>query len=353
MAATIKYKVDPAHPDEAALREAARILGSGGLVVIPTETVYGIAASMAHKKALERLYEIKQRPKDKPFSLHIGYKERIEEFSRMLPVAAYKLMHAFWPGPLTLVVRAKEQGTIAVRMPDHEVCRRVIELAGVPVVCPSSNISGRPAPVDCAQALADLDGLVDCALDAGQTLLKKESTIVDLSQEPWKMLREGALPERDIASVADSKMLLFVCTGNSCRSVMAERMMRKMLEEKGRRDVETLSAGTMSMNGMEASAPTQAVLRSEGADASDHRSQAVTREMLTRADMIVVMEKKHEGHILTMAPQVKNRLFLLKEFAKINDDSLDLADPIGRDFEFYQSTFAVIKEALRKITEIV
>ena len=271
----------------------------------------------------------------------------------MLPVAAYKLMHAFWPGPLTLVVRAKEQGTIAVRMPDHEVCRRVIELAGVPVVCPSSNISGRPAPVDCIQALADLDGLVDCALDAGQTLLKKESTIVDLSQEPWKMLREGALPERDIASVANSKMVLFVCTGNSCRSVMAERMMRKMLDDKGRRDVETVSAGTMSMGGMEASAPAQAVLRSEGADASEHRSQAVTKEMLTRADMVVVMEKKHEGYILTMAPQVKNRLFLLKEFAKINDDSLDLADPIGRDFEFYQSTFAVIKEALRKITEIV
>lgn len=353
MADTLKLTIDPAHPDERLLKQAADIISGGGLVIIPTETVYGIAGSLLNKKALERLYEIKQRPKEKPFTVLVDDKEKIDEITRMLTVTAYKLIHAFLPGPLTLILRAKEQGTIGVRVPDHEAARRIIALCGVPVVCPSANLSGKPAPISFEQALEDLEGKVDCALDGGRTRLAAESTIVDLSGEPLRIVREGAIPRERIEAAASQKTLLFVCTGNSCRSVMAQAMMRKILQDKGAENTEVLSAGTMSMQGIEASAMAQAVLRTEGIDVSGHRSQQVTREMLTRSDMIVVMEKAHEEEILKRAPQVKNRLFLLKEFAKISEENQDLRDPIGQGFEVYQATFAVIKEALYKIAEII
>jgi len=102
-------KIDPQSPQEGIINEAAAVLQRGGLVIIPTETVYGIAANMLNQGALKRLYEIKQRPKDKPFSVHIEEKSKVENFAREIPPAAYKLMEKFWPGPLTLVLKAKEK----------------------------------------------------------------------------------------------------------------------------------------------------------------------------------------------------------------------------------------------------
>jgi tRNA threonylcarbamoyl adenosine modification protein (Sua5/YciO/YrdC/YwlC family) len=339
-------------PDRAGIKHAADICHAGGLVVIPTETVYGICTNMVNKKAIERLYEIKDRPRDKPFSLHIGEREKVYEYTRMLPVAAYKLMDVFWPGPVTFLLRAKAHGTVGVRFPDHEVARAVINLAGVPCVAPSANISGKPAPVTCEEALRDLDGLVDVALDCGRTKYARESTIVDLTGEPLQVVREGAIPAEDIVKIAGRKLVLFVCTGNSCRSVMAEAWMRKLLLERGRSDVDVLSAGTM-LEGMSATDATRVVLGKQGIDVSRHRSRTISAEMLNRADMIVVMEKLHEAKVLALAPHVKNRLFLLREFTRTDGTDLDLHDPIGQPVEVYEEVFAVIREALHKIIDIV
>lgn len=347
------FTIDPNKPDLLAIEDAAVILRDGGLVVIPTETVYGIAANMLNRGALDRLYEIKQRQKDKPFSLHIDEKFRVDEYARMIPVAAYKLIDAFWPGPLTLILRAKAQGTIGIRMPDNTIARMIIARAGVPVVCPSANISGRPAPVRIAQALADLDGLVDCAVDGGPASVGVESTIVDLTADPLAVIREGAIPSQRISEVVATKTILFVCTGNSCRSVMAEYVMRNVLKTRGRANVEVSSAGVMMLDGMGASDATVEILGGEGLDASGHRSRRITPEMLKKTDMIVAMASAHEERILGMAPQVKNRLFLLKEFAAMKNRDLDVPDPIGRPIEFYAQILAIIKDAVNKIADII
>ena len=202
MTAAKIVKVDPLHPQEEYIREAAQILAKGGLVIIPTETVYGIAANAAKKEALERLFVVKQRPKDKQFSLHIAEKIKVEQYAAHIPIAAYKLINKFWPGPLTLVLMAKEGGSIGIRMPDCEVALEIIGLAKVPVVCPSANISGKPAPTNFTQAIEDLKGLVDFAIDAGQTKLKAESTVVDLTVQPLRILREGAIKKEQIEAVA-------------------------------------------------------------------------------------------------------------------------------------------------------
>lgn len=356
--------IDPDSPAEDLIRQAAQILKKGGLVIIPTETVYGIAADSSNEKAITRLSEIKGRSADKPFSLHIAEKEKIEEFAGDIPVNAYKLIDKFWPGPLTLVLKTKDsirsakgepgKGTIGIRMPDNEVALQIISLSGVNVVCPSANLFGKPAPASLQEAIKDLNGKVDFAIDAGKTRLGLESSVVDITGEHPVILREGAIKKEEIEAVTNKKIVLFVCTGNSCRSVMAKAYMEKRLKEKDRRDVIILSAGILGLNNMGPTAETRQVLQKEGIDVNNHRSSKVNAEMVKKSDIILVMERIHEERILELAPQAKTRVFLLKEFAKIEGDgSTSIADPIGNSLEFYERTFKIIKEAVNRAVEII
>jgi L-threonylcarbamoyladenylate synthase len=344
--------LDSLNPQEAELKKAAHLLIRGRLGIIPTETVYGIAANMQDRRAVERLYEIKKRPKDKPFTLHIEDKAKVEEFAQDIPIAAYKLIDAFWPGPLTIILKSKTKESIGLRMPDNEIALKIIAYAGVPIVCPSANISGQPAPFTFTEAIKDLDGLVDFAIDAGSTRFKTESSVVDLTVDPALVMREKAISKQEIEAVAKKKIVLFVCTGNSCRSVMAKWLLEKRLKELGRRDVEVLSVGIM-MGGLGATEVTRRLLAQEGIDVSAHRSQRITQELIRKSDIILVMERRHEESVLEIAPQAKNRVFLLKEFAKIKDNELDIADPISKSDEFYAQIFNLIKEAVDTVTKLI
>ena len=199
------------HPETAQV--AADIIKNGGLVAIPTETVYGLGANGLDETAVAKIFEAKGRPQDNPLILHISGPEQIELFCHHIPQKAYDLAEAFWPGPLTIVLPAKEcvpkrttggLSTVAVRCPDHDAAREIIRLSGVPIAAPSANISGKPSTTTAQHVLHDHDGKIDAIVDGGPCRVGVESTIVDLTEERPRLLRPGGIgPEQLIAVLGD------------------------------------------------------------------------------------------------------------------------------------------------------
>ena len=195
-------KIDPENPDGSAIESAARALKNGSLVIFPTETVYGIAANLSDEKAIDRLYRIKDRPKDKPLTVHISSMAMIEKMGCILTKKASRLIKKFWPGPLTIILKSKSGPTVGFRMPANKIALELIRSAGIPIVAPSANLSGKAAPLSAEDAMLDLSEKVDIVLDGGRTSIGVESTVVDLTVTPPKVLREGAISTGDIMKYA-------------------------------------------------------------------------------------------------------------------------------------------------------
>jgi len=192
---------------------AAEVIINGGLVAVPTETVYGLAANGLDEQAVAKIFEAKGRPQDNPLILHVADATQIEKFCHSIPEAAYVLAEKFWPGPLTMVLPARDTvpkrttaglSTVAVRCPDCDVTRAIIRLAGVPLAAPSANISGKPSTTTAQHVLHDHDGKIEMIVDGGSCRVGVESTIVDLTEERPRLLRPGGVtPEQLIQVLGD------------------------------------------------------------------------------------------------------------------------------------------------------
>ena len=202
--------VDSLDPEPEKIAEAAVVIRGGGLLGLPTETVYGLAADALHPSAVQKIFRAKGRPADNPLICHIASPVGLQQLVSSVPDKAKKLMKAFWPGPLTLILPALPTvplevtagtGNVAVRMPSHPVARAVIEASGVPLAAPSANLSGRPSPTTAQHVLDDLGDVVDMILDAGESDLGVESTVVDVTGERPVLARLGGISREDIISV--------------------------------------------------------------------------------------------------------------------------------------------------------
>ena len=193
------------HPesDPNAVRDAAAILRRGGLVGIPTETVYGLGADALNEEAVVRIFLAKGRPQDNPLIIHVPDASWLEQYCRDVPPEAYRLAERFWPGPLTMILPRQDivplqttggLETVGVRCPDHPVTLAIIRAAGVPIAAPSGNTSGRPSPTTAAHMIEDMDGKIDGIVDGGPCTVGVESTIIDLTVTPPRLLRPGGLP---------------------------------------------------------------------------------------------------------------------------------------------------------------
>ena len=198
---TIILKVDPKRPDGKTIARAAALLRKGYLVAFPTETVYGLGANLLDTQAMAALRGVKKRPGAKPFTVHIADKDVIKKMGCALTGPARLLTKRFWPGPLTIILRSKSGRKIGFRMPANPVALKLIKKSGVPVAAPSANVSGKKPPVSAEEVLKELSGKIDLVLDGGRTKIGIESTVVDLSVSPAKVLREGAINKEKIFKI--------------------------------------------------------------------------------------------------------------------------------------------------------
>ncbi len=352
---TTIVSINPKSPEPDRIIAASRQIHDGNLVIFPTETVYGIAADWANPLAMKRLREVKKRSADKPFSVMISQKELIRNYTSYDAPQLYKLIDKYWPGPLTVIVPTGKPGeTIGIRIPDHPVALKLVQNAHCTIAAPSANFEGNPPPTTCEEALRDLEGLVDLAVDSGKVNIGTASTVVDFTQDKPTVVREGIIKQHDVDDVTQKKTVLFVCTGNSCRSVMAEYLLRQMLKDHA--GVAIASAGTSVIFPTSASQEAINVLREEKIDAHEHQSQPVTNMLLKKSDLIFVMTRSHREQVLERVPGVEKRVYILGEFqskAIRRESDLDIADPIGRTHGEYQRCAEEIKDCLRKVMELI
>lgn len=196
---------------------AAEIIRKGDLVAFPTETVYGLGANALDEEAVKKVYIAKGRPSDNPMIVHIYKKEQLYELAENVTQDMLKLANCFWPGPLTMVVRAKSiipkvttggLDTVAVRLPLHTTARALIEKAGVPIAAPSANLSGKPSPTEARDVIEDMDGKIHGIITGAGCNIGIESTVIDMTGKIPLILRPGYITLKDIAETLGKEVLL-------------------------------------------------------------------------------------------------------------------------------------------------
>ena len=220
------------------LADAAAPLQRGGMVAVPTETVYGLAGNGLDAGAVERIYEVKGRPAVKPLSLMVPGPAAMGEYAAEVPPAAKYLAEKFWPGPLTIVLKAKTHippivlaggDTVGLRCPQHPMTLELLKLSGLPFAAPSANPSGAESPKTAGQVREYFDGKIEAIVDGGPCGLGLESTIIDMSALPYRILRQGALPAAEIrAALAESLQIIGITGGTGSGKTTALKVLEAM-----------------------------------------------------------------------------------------------------------------------------
>lgn len=362
--------INPDAPEKDKIARAGSVIRRGGIVAFPTDTVYGLGADAFNEEAVLKVYKAKKRGKEKPLSIFISNEDDLNGIASEISEPAKALMRKFWPGPLTLVLPAGDKlsktltgnsDNIGVRIPDSKIAIALIRESKVPITSPSANISGHPEPCSKEDVLKELEGRIDMVIDGGISGSGLPSTVVDMTGERPNILREGKISRAALEKIwSEKKIILFVCTGNSCRSVIASALFKKMLGETikhypSKREmlskIDVLSAGISPFPGMNAPPETLKVMQEEGIDVSEHKAVSLTSETARKSSLILVMEERHKREILNIVPDCADKIFLLKEFSKNKDDTLDISDPIGHSLEVYRECTSCIKDNIKKLME--
>lgn len=202
--------IDPNHVNQLLIKEAGDALKNGKLAAFPTETVYGLAAGILNQDALQRVYDVKGRPSNKPLPVQIADVDSLNYIASDIPEIGIRLIEAFFPGPLTVILNALDSvsplitantGKVGIRMPDHRVALELIKAAEMPIAAPSANTSGLEPPIDAQMILNDIGGKIEYIIDAGKCKLGNPSTVVDVTENTLKIVRKGAINENVLMSV--------------------------------------------------------------------------------------------------------------------------------------------------------
>jgi len=360
-------KIDAAKIDSTIIDEAAGLIDSGGLVAFPTETVYGIACRVKNG-SLARLNKIKCRTSGKYYTLHIARKEDVGKYVPSIGLRAKKLVQNAWPGPLTIVFELEEKdidkiqknleeeifrnlyknNSIGIRCPHNPIAAMLLQRTNCPVVAPSANITDQPPAINGPHVLEQLSGRIDLLLDAGTCNYKKSSTVVKIGKKGLEVTRPGFYSKKELEALSTVK-ILFVCTGNTCRSPMAEGIFRKYMAEKLQCNVDDLdkmgykviSAGIIGSSGYPATAEAVRACADMGVDIKAHRNQALSKELIEESDIIFAMEQIHRDRVIALDRKAAKRCLLLA-------GDTGIPDPIGHPQRFYNNCAKLIERFVRK-----
>jgi protein-tyrosine phosphatase len=348
------------------VHRAVQTLAEGKLVVFPTETVYGLAASARRRDGVDRIFEAKGRSQDAPLTLAVRSVEDALDYAPHLGVKAERLGRRCWPGPVTIVVKhgndeglarqlpaevraaVAPNGEVGLRAPAHQTVLDVLKMLAGPLVLTSANRSGEPPAVTAQEAVRSLGDAAALVLDDGPCRYGQASTVVRVGTDACECLREGVVP-RDALERLAGMLIVIVCTGNTCRSPMAEAMLRRLAAERlgcapaelEQRGVTIMSAGVSAAPGGCAAPEAVATMRSRGLDITCHETQPLTEKLVRHADLLLTLTGGHRQQILRRWPEAAPRIAMLRL------DESDIEDPIGGPPEVYQQCAAEIEEALR------
>lgn len=349
------FDVQHAEDPRDAIHRAVQALVEGKLVALPTETVYVVAASALHESAVQRQRELCRNGQPEPLTLAVKSTDEALDYVTRIPRVGLRLARRCWPGPLTLQMADSHPESLVNRLPDkvrqaiapgglmrlrvpaHEIMIAVLRLLAGPLVIAGARRPGGSDPVTAQDVLKGMGGEIEMVLDAGKSKLCQPSSVVQLGTSGMEILRAGAVSEANLKRLS-SWMAVLVCTGNTCRSPMAEVLLRKhladklgvKLEELEDHGVMVMSAGVAAAAGSRPAPEAVMAMKQRGLDLSLHESQPLTDRLVRFADLILTMTRSHREAIVSSFPEAAARTHM------ISRNRGDVSDPIGGPAELYR-----------------